>query len=352
MTTITDSDTLEAAVVAATWADGNGRPQGSTVELPPGEIVLQRPVKIRNVRHLRIAGDNTWLVYDGPATRSVVEFEAAHSCEVAGVSVVMTGRLGLAQSAVRMKSPDSTTGLTWITSLNRLTDFRCPHTGSPNAFVYGVHLENPARDANNDFHTLTRCVFSNYTHSGVCIQGGQIHQILFDGCRFVDDAARAQFGVNGHYGNFWEARNCFFGNHSDCDVFVREFSHRAVVSGCNSEGSRRLLRTGGNPAQITIRDTRWAGKPQAGDYAIQNSGRWSNLVLSGLELASMDGQACRVYSAGPLRIDDCQLKQFGGVYPPVGTEVTTLGNMPIRGSNNVYTLVSDAGTTDPRFIAL
>ena len=56
MTTITDGDTLDAALAAATWTDRAGRPQGTTVELPPGkEVALTRQALLNRAGSAEVA---------------------------------------------------------------------------------------------------------------------------------------------------------------------------------------------------------------------------------------------------------------------------------------------------------
>lgn len=342
MIPVHDSDTLEYAIALASADPSNC----GVVDLPPGDLPLQRPVLYRDCQGLWLRGNGTRFVYDGAyeAGRGVVEFESAQGGKLTGVQIVLGS--GQADAAIRLCMPAVGASSGRVTTACVFEDVRVNY--SSQRFRYGVWFDASLRDANNEHHQFLRCTITGYTVAGAYCTGSQCHRLIFEKCDFGPDPnVGGDYGWLGWYGNFVTFRDCVTNNHREADFYFRDFSAGpCVIENNNGENSRRFIQAGGNPGFVSVRNARWAGKPQSGDLAIDYRPSYSTLSLDNVALFSQTDVPCVVLSNGPLDIRNCQLTQASGVVPwersvivPDGVTVLEGNNMVGLGAPNLRPLI-------------
>jgi hypothetical protein len=264
---------------------------GGVIELPDGETILTAPLKLSEVDKVTIKGKGSRLLYRGHPTPAVLTLARCGHCVVEGVEIVVDAP-GV-DSAVLVTNLPGTSPVGRISTANRFVDVSVSHRGQPHspkkAFSVDCRTLGGA-DANNEFHSFTRCSASTYLDAGFYCWGSQAHQLQFDGCSASDVLSRGKYALWCEHGIFFRWVN---GNaaRNKVDFQLGTMHFRAVIDGHNSEISDRLLwlGTSGNSAPLTIKNVRWDGYP-----------------------ARSSEPTIWAWTRGHVRIEDCVFTSAGG----------------------------------------
>jgi hypothetical protein len=206
-----------------------------TIQLPPGQIPLTRPLVIPESTGFRLIGDGTELVYRGDDTACAIEFQ---NCRDASLEHLTVSSYERQPDTLLLYHRTSRAPGTVVSTGNR-TEGVTLDCGNGSA-ARGVYIV-PTINENNDLFRFTNTSFVNYSLCGAEIQGTQAHAHSFDHCGFS-----GSFGQNAiRGGGSWHTRRCTGGGHREATFFVTNQTLHISAHADNWEGDLRLLETSG-----------------------------------------------------------------------------------------------------------
>lgn len=249
-----------------------------TVLFPPGKYTFDSTLRVRNKMGLHVAGCGlaTQLEFNVADGADWITIE--HSQHVRWSDMYLSGAgAGVARAAFALLRTN-TAGSVYAPSQCHLHDVLIDGKDKAESAIKigGV-------DANNDFHTVERCVLQGYTARGIDLRTNmQSYANLFNNVRMYAGTG-ALYGVDmgTNLGATFAWMGGFMNGHAAADFRLsRSYQPVTIGGGFHSEGSARFIVADGVYKQVSVRDIRWAGNALHADN--------SAVVWAGIGQLSME----------------------------------------------------------------